>query len=500
MKTLRHLLFAAIPFGFLVGLASADTSRKASVPANVLEDSAIRQAQLKRAFEAFRNKLAHLARRLETGCDADKLRAKSLRNVLKLIGDQNTEGRFDSLIRSLTSEDAGDNLDTLRSIMADNQDLRKDLQSILKLLLEGDPTKTREKKIENLTKLLDRLKEAREKQARLHAQTERGIRDNKDLAPQQDKLAEQTKDILKPTTEESAVNEKARESIRKPVEAATREQQKAARALAGDNGKDAGEAQGRALDNLDVAIRILEDQLLQERQEERQDRLLDLTARCKRMLAMQLEVRDANATLDRDIQKANKSTVAHGLRANKLADRESTLLFEVESALELVRAEGTAVAFVEVFEGLSSDVETVRDRLARTDTGRVTQSTISDVIDTLEEMIRALEKSQREPMISTPRPPRSGPRPAKPLVDLLQQLKMVMGMQKRIHDRTALYGKRIPGEQLPELPATATAPEKRNHEATGRELRSLADRQDRLGKVTREVGKQAEAEGGTRID
>ena len=497
MKPLRHLLFATLSLALTVGLISADTPPNAGI----LEDSATRQAQLKRAFEAFRNKLAQLAGRLDSGSVEDKARANSLRKALKLIGDQGTEGRFDSIIRALSGKDTSDNLDTLRSIVQDNKDLRKDLQSILEMLLEGDPAKAREKKIENLAKMLEKLKEVRDKQARLHAQTERGTRDNKELAPPQDKLAEQTKDILMPQGEETGEVEKARESIRTPLENAVREQVKAGKQLSGDKGKDAGESQGRALDEIEKAIRILEDQLLQERQEERQDRLLDLKARCKKMLALQIDVRDANELLDRDIRKAERPSVAHGARANRLADKQSTILFEVESALKLVKAEGTAVAFVEVFEGLSNDVEAVRDQLARADTGRVTQATIEDVIDTLREMILALEKSIGEqPPPNAPRPPRPGPRPPKPIVDLLQQLKMVMGMQKRIHERTALYSMRIPGEQLPELPASATAQEKRLHETTNRKLRALSDRQERLGKVTREVGKQTDAQQGTRID
>ncbi len=501
MKVLRHLLFASMPLVLIAGLATAEPTARTTNRTNVLEDSAVRQAQLKRAFEAFRNKLAQLVGRLDTGSDEDKLRAQALRKALKLIGEQGTEARFDTLIRSLSGKDSGDDIDALRSIVQDNTTLRKDLQSILKLLLEGDPAKAREKKIESLAKLLDRLKAARDKQARLHAQTERGTRDDKDLAQAQDKLAEQTKAILRPQGEETPAAEKARESIRRPIESAAREQEKAGRELSGDKGKDAGAAQGQALDALDEAIRILEDQLVQERQEERQDRLLDLKARCKRILAMQIEVRDANLVLDRDIQKLGKPGVAHGARANKLADKQSTILFEVESALKPLKAEGSAVAFVEVFEGVSNDMETIRDRLARIDTGRVTQSTIGDVIETLEEIIKALEKSIGEsPPPNTPRPPRTGPRPEKPIVDLLQQLKMVLGMQKRIHDRTALYGKQFQGEQLLELPLSATAEEKSRHEKTKKELRSLSGRQDRLGKVTREVGKQAEALGGTRID
>ncbi|MGL4551070.1 MAG: hypothetical protein ACRC33_07775, partial [Gemmataceae bacterium] len=75
-----------------------------------------------------------------------------------------------------------------------------------------------------------------------------------------------------------------------------------------------------------------------------------------------------------------------------------------------------------------------------------------------------------------------------PLVNLLQQLKMVFAMQRRVNSRTELYGKHYVGEQAPA--AAADAKEKARLEDVHKELGDLSRRQERIGQVTRTIGKQ----------
>ena len=66
-------------------------------------------------------------------------------------------------------------------------------------------------------------------------------------------------------------------------------------------------------------------------------------------------------------------------------------------------------------------------------------------------------------------------KPADPkLLELIQELKMVRSLQKRVNDRTELYGKRYPGEQ-------ASDPQ------IIRELRGLGDRQQRIQEIVRRI-------------
>ena len=74
------------------------------------------------------------AGRLENGSDADKEKARALRNALKLASDQGVEGKFDALVRGLTTKGADRDIDVLAQVLKDNAELRKDLQRILALL------------------------------------------------------------------------------------------------------------------------------------------------------------------------------------------------------------------------------------------------------------------------------------------------------------------------------------------------------------------------------
>ena len=104
-----------------------------------------------------------------------------------------------------------------------------------------------------------------------------------------------------------------------PVEEAVKQQGMASKQLQSGKGGQAGESQGKAVSKLDEAIKKLEELLRQARQEERQQKLADLLARCRRMLAAQIEVRDGTGKLDKEIQKApgGKPGLLHSARSTR---------------------------------------------------------------------------------------------------------------------------------------------------------------------------------------
>jgi hypothetical protein len=147
----------------------------------------------------------------------------------------------------------------------------------------------------------------------------------------------------------------------------------------------------------------------------------------------------------------------------------------------LLEAEGSGSAFPESFQQVREDMKHVARRLASTpvDPGKVTQAIEQDIIDTLKEMIKALEQAKKELDTKKPPPPSDGSPPpqADPkLLSKIQELKMVRAMQLRVNARTSLYGKEYPGEQA-------------DDPAVRRELRNLSDRQDRIFEVTRNIAK-----------
>jgi hypothetical protein len=167
-----------------------------------------------------------------------------------------------------------------------------------------------------------------------------------------------------------------------------------------------------------------------------------------------------------------------------------------------VREDGSAAAFAELFEQLSRDMDVVYNRLSRTEINSVTLAIEDDIIQTLKDAIAALEKAIREikPNKGPKQPPEDGPHRKPKLVDLLQQLKMVHALQRRVHQRTELYGKRYKGEQAPQPDTARSQGEKTRYEQIQKELKDLADRQQRIARVTRDIGKESPDTGARRID
>src|SRR5438876_9033220 len=80
-------------------------------------------------------------------------------------------------------------------------------------------------------------------------------------------------------------------------------------------------------------------------------------------------------------------------RALQLSDREQEITREANKAIGVLQAEGTAVAFPEVFIQVRDDMQHVARRLGKADVGPVTQTIEQDIIVSLKEMIEALKKT-----------------------------------------------------------------------------------------------------------
>ena len=220
----------------------------------------------------------------------------------------------------------------------------------------------------------------------------------------------------------------------------------------------------------------LEAILRQLRDEEIERVLAALQARCEHMLRLQKEVYEGTQQVDQTIggNAGKKATHAEETRSLQLSDRERDIVGEADKVIQLLEAEGSAVAFPEVFTQLRDDMKTVGRRLAKADVGTVTQVIEQDVIADLKEMVAALKKaregsSHQPPTDATTSPPKD---PA--LIETLAELKMIRSMQKRVNSRTETYGERYVGEQT-------SQPEIRQ------ELQDLSDRQKRIFRVNNDM-------------
>jgi hypothetical protein len=101
--------------------------------------------------------------------------------------------------------------------------------------------------------------------------------------------------------------------------------------------------------------------------------------------------------------------------------------------------------------------------LARGDVGGTTRSILEDLVASLEEMLAALEKAQRDQQTQEANP--SGGRPAQPgeqpLVDKLAELKMIRSLQMRVNGRTKRFSQLMAdGVEQADEPALQSALER----------------------------------------
>lgn len=242
---------------------------------------------------------------------------------------------------------------------------------------------------------------------------------------------------------------------------------------------------------LEAAKKEIEKLLRQTRQEELERLLAQLQARCEKMLVMQVRVYNQTVSIEKalasldavDPDKEDKTRQAK-ISAGNQGKEEGLIILEVDKALKMLEAEGSAVAFPEVFQQVKGDMELVKRRLDIADVGAVTQAVEIDIIDTLKEMVAALKKAiednkDKKDSKGDGKSKEGGPPPDQKLLDQIAELKMIKSMQLRVNARTSTYARLYvdrEGEQ-------ARDPNIR------RELRNLAERQVRITEITGRIAK-----------
>lgn len=267
---------------------------------------------------------------------------------------------------------------------------------------------------------------------------------------------------------------------KKEVEEGYDKQQQAEGSIEKKNNDDASAKQGEAIEKLEKAKKDLEKLLRQLREEELERILAALQARCEKMLAMQKQVLAGTENVAKaiDANEDKKADRANKQESLKLSDNEGDIVVEATKAIEILEAEGSAVAFPEVFHQVREDMKHVQRRLGVSDVGKVTQEIERDIITSLEEMIAALKK-QRQDNKSEPKEGQPGQPPPsqdQKLIEQIAELKMIRSLQIRVNTRTQTYGKMYQGEQAAEA-------------GIRRELQDLSGRQERIYEITNRIAK-----------
>ena len=584
-------------------------------------DVATNQSRLQREFSDFKLSLKLLEQRLmRTGKAEDKLRAEAIQAALRIIGDQGTDAKFDSLIQALKQQDAFKSTDKLQGLVDRNKDLSGDLSRLIEALTR-DPEAELRRQREEAKKIVEKLKEVIGKQERVRANTETDRLTPEELARAQAKVTKETKDLKdlmegkkgqkdkdgkdskdkdgkdkdgmgkdgkdskdkdgkdkdgmgkdgkdskdkdgkdkdgmgkdgkdskdkdgkdkdgmskdgKDSKDKDGKDQKDKDSkdskgkdsksdpsdmgepmdggeqqkkdqqtpeqqekdnAKKRVQEGIENQKEAEKKIEKKDNPGAAKEQEEALEKLKEAQKRLEDLLKQLREEEIERVLAQIQGRCAEMLRLQLEVRAGTVDLGQAVarradMRPDRADEQKGL---ELQDREDQIVKKAEDTIRLIEAEGSAVAFAEVFRQVRDDMAVVRDRLRRTDGGEQTIRVEDDIIANLKEMIENLKKARednkdkekKKQQEQQQQQQQQQPQDQR-LIDQIAELKMVRSIQLQINRRTEQYAKQFATEQLPPPTSVGDARRRADLEQTRTELKDLSRRQDKIGKVTKDM-------------
>jgi hypothetical protein len=520
---LASLLMVAITALSLVAADDPDNKpAPKDAPGQQNDNEAIDQERMAQQFRDFQAALLHLAQRLERSTKPeDREKAAVLKEAIKKASDSAINTKFDKLI-SLLRDNKSISLNEIKDAMVQSNMLANDIRELIDLLLSDNreaQLKAERKRIEALMKMLEAVIR---QQKIVRAQTEAGQLEKNALSKSQQKVTESTKQVAKAMGGKDSESKNGKGSDSKngkndskdkkggdskgdsqgkqgqqsqsgqqnsgdqsgkqtpgkeDVEQAIRKQRQAEENLEQAKRDQASNKQDQAIKDLENARKRLEEILRQLREEEMQRLLAALEARCRQMLAMQIEVYEGTVRVDKTIAQIpdRKPAREEEQRSLQLSDREQQIVALANKAIQILENEGSAVAFPEVFTQVRDDMVHVARRLGRVDVGPVTQTIEQDIINTLKEMIEALKKAQANK--SGGGQSQAGSQPPNPsLIDILAELKMIRSLQIRVNSRTLTYARQYTGEQA-------------NDPDIQRELNDLAQRQQKIFNITNDIAR-----------
>jgi len=242
------------------------------------------------------------------------------------------------------------------------------------------------------------------------------------------------------SAESEPQNQTPESQARQGIEAAEQHMREAQKRLDKAKREEAIAEQEQALRELEKAKAALEEILRQLREEELERTLALLESRFRRMLRSQLKIYESTKRINGIATEERRREV--DIQASKLSFEESKLVAEADRALNLLREEGSSVAFPETVEQMRDEMIHVSDRLSVVQVGVITQAAEEEIIAALEELIAALQQAQKDleeqqqqpQQMQTPSDPGD-----RPLVDQLAELKMIRSLQMRVNKRTQRF-------------------------------------------------------------
>ena len=297
--------------------------------------------------------------------------------------------------------------------------------------------------------------------------------ESQDRSPQKNENSHDQKPQI-PQQQPAAADKRETTPGREEVEKAKQEMERAIEELKKNRKTGASDKQDLALVELQKVKEKLEQILRQLRDEERIMVLVTLEARFRDLLLRQEAVN--NGTLGIHAVTTEKRSDRHRNRAVELARTEDEIALLAAKSLTLLKDEASSIAFPEAIEQIRTDMLTVARRLERVDVGQITQNIQQDIVESLREMLEAMQaelekrKEQQQQQPQQQQQEKKSPS----LVNTLAELKMLRSLQHRVNRRTKQMGRLFEGEQAVDVDVLG-------------QLRQLSERQARVQQATHDL-------------
>lgn len=270
---------------------------------------------------------------------------------------------------------------------------------------------------------------------------------------------------------------------REQIERARQQMEQALKELQEQQKDNALKDQDKALEELHAAAEELEQKLKQLREEEKEMVLASLEARFQRMLAAETQIHEGTLALAATPQK-DWLDASYG-RCRELAQQQAELARECTQTVGLLREDGSAVAMLLAVEDIESDMESVSGWLQESNVAELTQSVQKDIIESLKQLIETTQREMQE--MKDPerqqQQQQQSQQQQSALVELMAEIRVLRNLQLQVNRRT---------KQVDQLLQTAPVGDQGPLQ---KQIRELAERQQRLIETAKELAKQAEKQG-----
>jgi len=414
--------------------SGSSNPRQAALLKRVLLES--KDKLLVRRFETLANILER--RQLSDAVNGQMEMEQDLLLLLKLLESENRNER-----REEEKEKIKEFLKDLEEILQGERTLRNQTQQ-----QETPHLPTLEK---NQQQIRHRTEMLRDRIAEQEGPDRRQTTDNRQQESQQDNSNKEQPESSESQSEQSEQSPQKQESSpsQQAMQQALERMKQAEQKLKAAEKAGAIDEQEEAIAQLQRFKEELEKILRQLREEELMQSLEKLEERFKRMLRQEQAVRSQTERLISELAGESAPDQRQmKIRADRLGIDQQSVIDDAESALVLLRDDGTAQAMAESLVQARFDMVEVKNRLERTVLDTTTLHIEDAVIDSLQEMLSAVqaaieEARQRQENADNQQQSGGGTSVEEPLSQVLAELRMIRSMQQRVNERTKRYDDEI---------------------------------------------------------